>query len=279
LSKEELRQAVLQSFMNIEIKNFSTIYFNGSKHSRIRIGIIRNAKETDIWKLVDQAYLRDKPFNENFSIEELVPRADIQVAYLEEPYIFVSYDYDPNGTAVFYASTEIQPVENPDVRKFRKVFTGFKEPRKEYELSIYKRLSGFGKYYFRFLDAFVDKSCCGNEIPEGWTHERQLKEKENAHHKLMHRDQFTHERFLPISNCGDILTSRSSNSGISLDYPEWLWLDKNSSGDLPPTGVLPGHEWKHQDIPGNAGAGARSARKFGDGASDFPHQGWAEGPG
>jgi hypothetical protein len=230
LGKEELRQAVLQSFQDIRMKNVSTVYYEVTNYSS-RIGIIKNPEETDVWKLVDLAYLRDKPFNENFGITELMPGADIRIADLEEPFIFVSYDYQPNGRSVFYVSTEIQLVENPDVRKFRKVFTDFAEPRKEYELSIYKRLSGFGKYYFRFQDFFVDKSCCGNEIPKGWTREQQLKEKENARQQyLMHRDLFTHESFLPVSNCGDLLTSHSTTSSISHDSPEWLGLDKNSSG-------------------------------------------------
>jgi hypothetical protein len=200
--------------------------FYQDKSYDLRIGIIKSPNGTDMWKLVDLAYLRDKPFNENFDIEELAFGTSARIADLEEPFIFAFYA-PPNGSAAFYASTEIQQVEDPDdIKELRKKYMELQKSH------IYRNFSGFGKYYFRFLDITFYEICCGNEIPKGWSLERQLKEKEDARRKnMMYRDQFTHEIFVPVSNCGDILTSYNSDYAVSFYSPEWLGLNRNSSGD------------------------------------------------
>jgi hypothetical protein len=229
LDKEELRKAALQSFLDTEIKNSGIWYYEVSRYNS-RVGIIENPDETDIWKLMNRAYLRDGTFNENFGIKEFAPRENVHVADFTEPFIFSFYQYQPNGLSIFYVSTEIQIVENPDVKNF--ILAGKPKSEQQYVLSTYERFAGFGKHYFRFMDVVLNKGCCGNEIPMGWSRERQLENKEETYRRNMaYRDRYPREEFLPVSNCGDILTSSNSQSFFTTYNAKWLRLNENSSDD------------------------------------------------
>ena len=202
LSKEELRQAVLQNFIDIEQENFRIWYYDVTNYSS-RVGIIRNPKDTDIRYLIDQAYLGDKSFTENFGIDEFKPEQTIQISKIREPFMLVFYGFEPNELSSFYISTEIQPIDDPMKIEF------FQKP---YTPGVYDSLRGFGKHYFRFSYTMVDKICCGNEIPREWSREKQLIKKEKAYRSLIFHDGLlTHKNFVPVSNCGELLTSRAPN--------------------------------------------------------------------
>ena len=207
LSEVELRQAVLQSLVTIEIEN-RNIYERIMGHrSSSPIGIIRNPRELDVLKLMEESVHSDKTFKMNFKIEEITPEFDVE--RLEEPFMLVNYDdskYD--GTAVFYVSSEIQQIDRPEQ---------IKKLKNKYTLSLFERLQGFGEYYFHIPQTFSDRGCCDNRVPKNKRKEIYL-----GSLRSINLDLKKPKRFVLVSNCGELLTFREKDTNLDLQSIIWI---------------------------------------------------------
>jgi hypothetical protein len=205
LTKEELRRAVLQSLVDLEVDRTNILY-RRNRNFGVSTGIIRNQEYTDLMKLMEKAVQSDTgTFEENFGLEKIAPREGrFDIFSLKEPFILGEYDkYSHNpgiGMAGFYVSTDVQEVR-------------FSE-----RLSVYRRLSGYGKYYFYIPRTIFGKSCCDKSVP---------REKREAYYKEFlgverHLSKFPHPKVVPISNCGELLTKREKDTGLHLPQPVFL---------------------------------------------------------
>lgn len=205
LTEHELRQAVLQNLVNIDVEatNVHERLFNTD---RDRTGIVRIAPEVKIDQteyyiksLVEKSHNNKLSFEENFSVEVIAPGHGIDVSRLEEPFVLVTYSTDTGG-ALFIFSTDVRQVPPPNWAS---------------KVSLYARFQGFGNHYYRIKCTSIDLKCCDNRTyPYRFSHDEHLAKKEKAYlGSLRNIDSklAVHDRYVAISNCGDIPTENSDN--------------------------------------------------------------------
>jgi hypothetical protein len=208
LSEAELRQAVLQSLMNIEIEN-QNIYKRVHHAGKARIGVVRNPSEPDVLKLMERTVHSDKTFEENFGIEEIaLGIQEFDVGQLREPFMLANYTSESAGGAAFYVSTEIQQINNPEQ---------IKKLRNNSKLNLYERIQGFGKYYFHIPRTFIDRGCCDSRIPE-----KKRGELYYSTLKVLNWSSKNPKLITHVSNCGELLTFNEEDSGLNLQSITWI---------------------------------------------------------
>jgi hypothetical protein len=208
LTKWELRRAVLQNLVDLEIGNVNRAC--GITSSCIgKVGIARNPEELDVVKLIGKAVQSDKKtFVENFGLELITP-IDIRrrnnlfdISSIKEPFILAGYSEYPkpgSGMAYFYVSTHVQ------------------EAYFDSQLSLYRRLLGYGKYYFYIPRVLFGKSCCDKSVPR---EEREDSYKSSL--RTINRISKLPKEVVPVSNCGKLLTEREKDTGLRLHQLVYL---------------------------------------------------------
>ncbi|MDR3054116.1 MAG: hypothetical protein LBU53_01755 [Zoogloeaceae bacterium] len=208
LSEEELRQAVLQSLVDYEVENAS-IYNYGTESSRtLHVGIIRNPEEQSVPKLMEQAFLGEKSFKENFGIEDIYQ--DFDWKELKVPFILIKYISGSQGIAGLYITTEIQRIDNPEQ---------IDTLSNKYKPNLYEQLQGYGKYYFRILEVAIQQDCCGNEVP--------MEKKEEIYKSSLSilnssLSLATPRYITPVSNCGELLTFQGQGTVFNFHSITWI---------------------------------------------------------
>jgi hypothetical protein len=194
LTKVELRQAVLQSLVDYTVDNTNILY-GPNTHIAGEIGIIRNHEFSDFIELMWKAAQSDtRTFEENFGLEKIAFRkGPFDISSLRDPFVLMRYDPETDGVAGFYASSLIWEA-------------GYNR-----RLSLYRKLLGYGKYYFHVPHfAFLVK-CCDKKFPR--------KKREDVYasnfRSIAERYEFPRD-VVPVSNCGKLLTERENDTGLHL---------------------------------------------------------------
>jgi hypothetical protein len=205
LTEEELRRAVLQSLVDLEVGRVNRAC-GITRSCIVRIGIVRNPEELDITKFMEKAVQNDtKTFVENFGLEEIAPIGDkprkepFDISFIKESFILIQYGKKADGVAGFYVSSHVQKAS----------YNG--------RLSLDKRLFGYGKYYFYIpFFTFMEK-CCDKRFS------REKRERAYAFHLwVLSKEAELPKDVVPVSNCGDLLTEREQDTGLYLSQPVFL---------------------------------------------------------
>ncbi|MDR0673186.1 MAG: hypothetical protein LBF93_05935 [Zoogloeaceae bacterium] len=203
LTKEELRRAVLQSLVDCRVNQINV--FSGYNSGRIVVaGIVRNPEETNVFKLMEKAVQSDtRTFEENFGLEEIAPRKDrFDISSLQEPFMLAGYETSAQGTADFYVSTDVREAN----------FNG--------QLSLYRMLLGYGKYYFYVPYTVFGKRCCDKSFPR----EKREYTYRSIAQAAIRRSKLPKE-VVPVSNCGKLLTERENDTGFN--FHQLVYLKEN----------------------------------------------------
>jgi hypothetical protein len=202
---------VLQSLVDYRIGNANR-WCGITRSCVIRVSINRNPEETDIIKLIERAVQSDtRTFEENFALEEIAPidiypRKDpFDISALKEPFTLASYgkeryqDKPGSGTVSFHVSTDVQEAH----------FNG--------QLSLYRRLLGYGNHYFYVPYTLFGNRCCDKGVPR--------KEREKSYAfisgSIAEKSKLPKE-VVPVSNCGGLLTEREQDTGMHLHQLVYL---------------------------------------------------------
>jgi hypothetical protein len=195
LTEEELRRAVLQSLVDLEVDRTNILY----RHDRnLSAGIISNLEFTDFIKLMEKAVQSDTGmFEENFGLKKIAPKkGPFDISSLQEPFILMEDHLKADGVAGFYVSSHVQKAS----------YNG--------RLSLGKRLFGYGKYYFHIpFFTFIAK-CCGKRFSR--------EERADAYEFSYDSRAINPKEVVPVSNCGDLLTEREQDTGLYLSQPVFL---------------------------------------------------------
>ena len=200
LTKEELRRAVLQSLVNYRVDNAYIAHGRKRNDHSAVVGIARNL-ETDIVKLMEKAVQNDiRTFEENFGLEEIAPKEGrFDISSLQEPFILAVYYPDAQGIVGFYVSSHVQETD----------YNG--------QLSLYRRLLGYGKYYFYAPLITLIQECCDKNIPI----EKRAMAYESSLRSLSRKSKLP-KKVVPVSNCGKLLTERERDTGLNFHQPVFL---------------------------------------------------------
>jgi hypothetical protein len=222
LNPGELRQAVLQNLVNIEVEatNVQEGLFNAGTEW---VGIVRvpeeaprDSTEVYIKKIMEKAYKNDLSFEDNFSIEVIAPSENgFDVSRLEEPFMLVRYSTRPHGSATFYMSTDVRAAV----------------PSWQPKTSLFERFRGFGNHYFLIKRIFINRECCDNR-DYGRKREKYLDDKRKDYMASLEnfdRGIAVHDNFVMISNCGDIRTEKSED-GMDRDLIKFIYGRKETVG-------------------------------------------------
>ncbi|MDR2031305.1 MAG: hypothetical protein LBP86_03395 [Azoarcus sp.] len=219
LSKEELRKAILMNVINGEIENI--FRYNGTRGNGLFfVGISSPALETDLRKIIDVSYINGKSIENNFGLNILLKGnkkekyKTLTVDQILEPLIFITYETSPSGDIIFFSSIDMQEIPFLDLDAKHKAMA-------ESEMSISKRLLGYGNHYFYFrTPSFITfkRACCDNRDQDS---ESYLEEKQKAYNDAIssiarHAEiRESVSTIAVVSNCGNFLTTKDN-------YIHWL---------------------------------------------------------
>ncbi|MDR0563422.1 MAG: hypothetical protein LBG78_00610 [Azoarcus sp.] len=223
LSEEELKKAILVNMINFYIKDYYNYNWRHGNDS-FWVGINSPAKETDMRKLIDDAYQSENSFENNFGLKVLLKGRNagkyekITADQLQEPFIFMLYEKGRHGSATAFVSTHFKKISYQELEKNLQ-FAAQKR------INFYTTLLGYGNHYYDFGGSFVydfHRVCCDNKTDEGYSDYLKVKKEayEMALQSMTNSPGHEIRHIGMVSNCGDILLSQFGNISILGNIPE-----------------------------------------------------------
>jgi hypothetical protein len=220
LNAEELRRRVLVNLLKYDIQNATTIN-RQSDSDWYWLGIASPTEEVDIRKLVEMSFHNEKSIEENFGLEMLVrgrkdiPAKNFDVEKIVEPFLIMSYEtsnFDWGGVSV-----------SNDIREMAITGHGAIKLREKDKPSWYERLRGYGNHYFYMPSKMVFRQCCDNRKSRFISQDEYLEQKRDSYIRTLSSWNFAaklgaeHYGVAVVSNCGNLLTFETNDSGSSRD--------------------------------------------------------------
>lgn len=231
LSEEELRKTVLINTVNNVLKLASMNNWKiDNDDFLINVAINTPARETDIKKLIDASYNNGKSIEENFGLSILLEgrsKKAFNPTQLFEPFTLITYEHGVNGDVTFFASNYVNKVLFADLEaKYKEIAIR--------EMSVYRRLLGYGNHYFHFypppLFFSFKRECCDNKGQDNrdYLEKRRIAYKEalsSIAKDTATRSNIFSKTIATVSNCGDILMATKHNTihwlGNQFEGEEW----------------------------------------------------------
>jgi hypothetical protein len=211
LGQEELARLVARNLLLNEISN-SRLHEAAFRNGRLRVGVIHGPDKPDVRAIVAESFGNERSFEENFSIQPVLPaEAAFDARSVESPFTVVTYDASRGGRATFVSTVDIRRAP------------GFMPSGGGEQAGILERYRGFGNHYYRVVRSFIARDCCDNRS-FGAPREDYLRRKKEAYQSSMQsfeRGLALREDIVSVSNCGDIPTV-GSDIGAGLRTIKWI---------------------------------------------------------